>query len=245
MNTKTNMLSQNQVTLCEKKIGVKFKNKELLKTALIHPSFQSPKIPRSHSQKFQRFEFLGDSVLNFFAASELFKTFPEGDEGFLSQMRSILVSKKLLAKISRSLGLPKILLTGISGAFGQPLPQDKILADSLEVLIAAIYFDRGPKIAKRFLARCFTPYFNQKKLFRIDPNPKSALQEFVQKKFRVLPTYHSQKNQDGFIAWVSVKPLKRILKMKGEGVTKQEAEASAAAMLLTKLTKQKSKLKKR
>ncbi len=119
--------------------------------------------------------------------------------------------------------------------------REKILADSFESLIGAIYLDRGYGLVHRFLIRHFAPYFNEKKLFQIDSNPKSNLQEHVQKKWHILPTYLShQKEKDWFVTWVSIHGK---MKTKGEGETKQEAETEAAAKLLKRLQKNKTSKK--
>ncbi len=219
-------------------IGHVFRNKALLQSSLIHPSV-SQSLPNAD---FQRFEFLGDSVLNFFIAAKLYETFPEANEGFLSRLRSILVSRKLLAKIARSIRLKSFLTLGLAIAEQPARVQEKILADSFESLLGAIYLDGGYNRAHRFLLRYFTPYLNEKKLLQVDSNPKSALQEHVQKKWHILPAYASrQEKKDRFTVWVSIHGK---MKTKGEGETKQEAETEAAGKLLKRLEKNKKAKKK-
>jgi ribonuclease-3 len=213
----------------EKVLGKTFRNKQLLHTALTHPSFPTASHSAGFSERFQRLEFLGDVILNYFIATELYKRFPDANEGLLSRLRSILVSKKLLAKIARDIGMP-----APHGHIKEMIGNEKMRSDMFEVLIAAIHFDRGELAADRFLSKCFKPYFDQKKLFAFDPNPKSALQEFVQKKSGILPAYQTlfDKKHGSFVAYVTIK---RKLKTKGRGRTKQEAESQAAALLLKKL----------
>lgn len=223
----------------EKIIGFKFRRKELLQAALNHPSYQSDGQVIQTVENFQRLEFLGDSILNFFVAGKLYHLFPKANEGMLSRLRSILVSRKLLARIARSIRLRTYLLLGKRKQKQPEANHEKILADAFEALIAAIYFDRGEKAVQRFLMKYFKPYFDQKKLFQLDPNPKSTLQEYTQKKFGVLPVYQvrNTKNRKSFLASVTIRGKKNA---KGEGRTKQEAESQAAAALLKKL-----KIKKR
>ncbi|MBI4395139.1 MAG: ribonuclease III [Candidatus Omnitrophica bacterium] len=218
----------------EKAIGFKFKRKELLQSALNHPSYHSEGQTIQTVEDFQRLEFLGDSILNSFIAGNLYHLFPKANEGLLSRLRSILVSRKLLARIARSIRLKTYLLLGKRKRNRPELNHEKILADTLEALIAAIYFDRGEKNVRRFLSKYFKPYFDQKKLFQLDPNPKSALQEYTQKKYGSLPVYQIQmtKNQKSFVASVTIRGNK---KAKGIGRTKQEAESQAATALLKKL----------
>ena len=217
----------------ERIAGQVFRKKKLLLAALTHPSYQpkgDPNKTRNVGPSFQRLEFLGDSVLNVFIAEKLYELFPQADEGLLSQLRSILVSRKLLARIAHSIRLRSFLLLGQPILKQSPRIREKILADSLEAFIAALYLDRGLAGTKNFLLGCFAPYFNQKKLFQVDPNPKSTLQEHVQKKLHILPTYECrQQEKDWFVAWVTVRGKMRT---KGEGETKQAAETEAAAKLL-------------
>ncbi len=222
------------MTRLEQTIGFRFRNKDLLLAALTHPSYQNEKGAKAPVKGFQRFEFLGDSILNFFIARKLYDLFPEANEGLLSRLRSILVSKKFLAKTARAIRLRSSLLLGERERKQPALLREKILADAFEALLAAIYFDRGQKAVEKFLLQRFKPYFNQKKLFQFDPNPKSTLQELTQKKFGVLPAYQTRhgENHQSFTAWVTIK---RKMKTKGAGRTKQEAESQAAAALLKKL----------
>lgn len=219
-------------------IGYSFRNKALLRSSLMHPS-ASQNLP---NPDFQRFEFLGDSVLNFFIAAKLYETFPEANEGFLSRLRSILVSRKLLARIARAIRLKSFLTLGLVIGQQPTRVREKILADSFESLIGAVYLDGGHARAHRFLLRHFASYFNEKKLLRVDSNPKSTLQEHVQKKWHILPTYSSrQEAKDWFAVWVSIQGK---MKTKGEGETKQEAETEAAGKLLKRLERNKKVKKK-
>lgn len=222
------------MTRLEQTIGCRFRKKNLLRAALMHPSCQTWQEPVASAESFQRLEFLGDSVLNYFIAKKLYALFPEANEGLLSRLRSILVSRKLLARVAYTIRLEKSLLLGEREQNQPPALREKIMADAFEALIAAIYFDRGQKAVEQFLLKYFKPYFNQKKLFQFDPNPKSTLQEYTQKKFGGLPLYvvRHEKKRNQFKAWVSIK---KKTKAQGIGRTKQEAESQAAAALLRKL----------
>ena len=217
----------------EQKTGLSFRSKKLLFTALAHPSYQSNNASNRSPINFQRLEFLGDAILNFFIARKLYSLFPEANEGLLSRLRSTLVSQKLLARISRSMSLISFLLVGKREQLPFALAREKVLADAFEALIAAIYLDRGLKATEQFLWKHFERRLDQKKLFRFDPNPKSTLQEYVQKRFHILPSYQpGAQHRNRFTTWVSIRGTK---KTKGEGRTRQEAEVCAAANLLRKL----------
>src|SRR3990167_2095161 len=89
----------------EKTIGLKFRKRALLQTALSHRSHPNIEQTAETGVAFQRLEFLGDSILNFFIARKLYHLFPKANEGMLSRLRSTLVSRKLLARIARLIRL--------------------------------------------------------------------------------------------------------------------------------------------
>ena len=129
----------------ERIIGYKFRDEELLERALTHPSAVD-----SHTLSYQRLEFLGDALLNFFVAEWLFKRNREASEGKLTELRKIMVNSEALAKISQMLGLKKFLKVELSN---DEQVSDSILCDVFEALVAAIYLDGGFKAAKNFVKR--------------------------------------------------------------------------------------------
>src|SRR3989338_5933578 len=186
----------------ERLIRIKFRNQDLLLSALTHQSSLYGSDLPPDKDSFQRLEFFGDAIVNRFIAERLYHLYPEANEGFLSRLRSILVSRRLLSKMARSIRL-KSFLTLSREERAQPLlHREKLLADAFEALSASIYFDRGQKTSDQFLNRMFKPFLNQKRLLRIDPNPKSALQEYSQKAHASLPVYETRFNQkqDRFVA---------------------------------------------
>ena len=220
------------MTAIEKAIGQSFKKQKLLISALTHPS--SPDGEDTGGLQFQRLEFLGDSIVNSFIALEIYRIFPSANEGTLSRLRSILVSRKTLAEIATKLRLKKYLRLGYYEQKNLELLQEKIVADAYEALVAAIYLDRGRKKVEQFLAKCFKPYLNRKKLIRFRSHPKNILQEYSQKKSGMLPKYESQFNAAKKLFHASASLNQRV-KAKGSGRSKQEAEAAAALTLIRKL----------
>ncbi len=220
------------MTGIEKAIGETFKKQALLISALTHPSYPDPQ--ETGGLSFQRLEFLGDSIINSFIAFEIYQIFPNANEGTLSRFRSLLVSRKTLAEIAVKFRLKKYLRVGYQEQKRPDLINEKIMADAYEALVAAIYLDRGQRKVERFLAKCFKPYLNQKKLFQFTSHPKSILQEYSQKKSGGLPRYETKfdDRKELFQTYVSIN---KKTKTKGIGRTKQEAEAGAAAALIQKL----------
>lgn len=227
------MKKQSKISrLRPKKFFMKFKNALLHDAAFMHPSYRNESLVEGKYDDFDRLEFFGDSILNFVICRKIYKLFPKADEGLLSRLRSILVSRKILSRIARELDLPKWLKLGKSLESQEDFLKSKMYADAFEALIAAIYFDQGFEKTERFLLKCFASYFDVKKLFRLDPNPKSTLQEIAQRHWQKLPFYTSENNEKGCKTLVLINQR---LKAKAEGRNRQESEEKAARLLIRKL----------
>jgi len=218
----------------EKALGIKIKKKGGYESALTHPSFRyENKVgPLDH---FDRMEFLGDSILNEVICRKIYDLFLDADEGLLSRLRSTLVSRRILIKIARDLKLNKFMLLGRGFKKSSPaFLKAKVLADVFEALIAAIYFDRGKKTAENFILNHFADYFDIKKLFRLDPNPKSTLQEISQRHWKKLPQYDCLPTAKGVQVTAWIDGQKRA---KAVARSRKEAEEKAARALVLKLRK--------
>lgn len=218
-------------------LGFPVKTLSWYHAALTHPSFRNENIREKGLEDFDRLEFLGDSILNEIICQKLFTTFPEADEGMLSKLRSILVSQRILSRIAKTLKLQKFILLGRSlrHDFMKGPLQMKLLTDAFEALFAAIYFDHGHDRIERFILKHFDKYFDPKLLFRLDPNPKSTLQEMTLKKWQKLPEYKHVFSAAGVKTVVSVGR-----KRKGTGFDKikRESELKAARALIQILRKE-------
>ena len=214
------------------KFFLRFKNLKLKDAALLHPSYRNETAGLPRYDDFDRLEFFGDTVLNFVICRKLYKQFPEADEGLLSRLRSILVSRKILSRIAREIKLPRWLKLGKGLSLQEDFHKSKMFADAFEALIAAFYFDQGFKRTEQFLLKCFKGYFDMKKLFRLDPNPKSTLQEISQRHWQKIPLYQSQNENSEFKCTVSIN---RLYQARGLGRNRQEAEEKAARLLIRKV----------
>jgi len=179
----------------------------------------------------ERLEFLGDSVLNLYISIRLFEIFPVAAEGALTRMRSYLVNTRRLAKLSKELGLDKILRVGESFE-GDPVEQTSILADTFEALLGAVYIDKGWKAAGAFVEKYFDIEKASSKL-----DSKSKLQQLVQKQSGFLPKYNVVK-EDGlphkkhFVVEVE---FDGAVRGAGEGSNKKNAQEGAAKDALSKM----------
>lgn len=213
--------------------GITFSDPTLLEAALTHPSYRNENPPLSLPH-FDRMEFFGDAILNFVICCELMREFPEANEGILSRYRSTLVSKKILARVAGEIRLGPLLKLGrgLKNEKGSQGQGAKILADAFEALIAAIYEDRGLPAAKKFILKHLGPYLNPRRLLRLDPNPKSSLQEFAQKHWKRIPEYTWKPVKQGIRVEVRIGKKYRAAVT---GTNRRELEEKAARDLLRKL----------
>ena len=213
-----------------KKIKVPFQNLVLLNSAFTHKSFlNETTIPYEDNE---RLEFLGDSVLGLVVSNYLFNKFPTHSEGRLSKIKSRIVSGAVLAKISTTLGLSHYLLLGKGEKASGGANNRSNLENVLEALIGAIYLELGMNaVADFILPHVEDIVENELHSYK---DYQTALQEFCQKKFKILPTYEilSEEGPDhSKIFRVKVK-IKNVGEKIGIGNSKQKARQDAASKLL-------------
>jgi len=211
--------------------GFSFSNPKLLEAALTHPSYRNEH-PHLRLPDFDRLEFFGDAVLNYVVCCELIDAFPEANEGILSRFRSTLVSRRILARVAREIQIRRLLKLGQGLRKEKGNQQSKVLADALEALIAAIYEDQGLSQAREFILKHLGPYFNPRRLLRLDPNPKSTLQELSQKQWKRIPEYSWRSTRQGIRVEVRIGRKYRVAVT---GKNRRELEEKAARELLRKL----------
>ncbi|MBM3115518.1 ribonuclease III [Jeongeupia naejangsanensis] len=213
-----------------KVLGYSFQEPQRLKQALTHRSYSS-----THNE---RLEFVGDSILNAVIARTLFLAFPQLTEGELSRLRASLVRQEALAEVASELQLGDYLSLGEgelkSGGHRRP----SILADALEAIFGAIWFDGGFAEAERVITALFAS-----RVAKIDPaqalkDPKTGLQEWLQARRQPLPEYVLAR-QDGespnqvFEVVCLVRGLQ--VEARAEGPSRRNAEQQAAAAALALL----------
>jgi ribonuclease III len=222
----------------EKKLGLKFKNPELLKQALIHRSYLNENRGEELRNN-ERLEFLGDAVLELIISANLFVKFPNKTEGELTAIRSAIVRTESLAEESRRLDIGKHLLMSKGEKDSGGEDKDFILANTYEALLGAIYLDQGIEECKKFVERTVLkklPRIISEELF-IDP--KTKIQELVQAKYKVTPTYRITKEQgpDHDKSFTVVLEVGNKLMAEGSGLSKQKAEEEAAQKAIDILEK--------
>ena len=211
------------------RFSLPFRNKDLLIHALKHRSYlivtKEDKI-----QSNERLEFLGDSILNFVLTEYLYETFPNRTEGQLSKMKSILVSKKVLADIANTMDLGQYILLNKGEEKTGGRKRESVLADTVEALIGAIYLDRGLKFAKRFISNYLIDDIDKFLSDKDMKNYKSELLEMIQANSNQMPEYVVTKEsgpEHDKIFYIDVK-FRNDCIGSGKGTSKKSAEQNAA-----------------
>ena len=208
----------------EKKIKVSFKNKFLIKKALTHKS-------SNQIENNEKLEFLGDRVLGFVISKKIIDLYPEEEEGNLDKRFAKLVNRETCSKIAWSIDIQKFLIIGDSHK--KISKQDsKILSDSCEALIGAIYIDRGFEFVRKFILDIWKDNLKNSNITLLDS--KTRLQEYSLKTYKKLPSYiliktFGPRHKPVFKISVNIPNSKRFI---GSGNSKQQAEQDGAKKLL-------------
>ena len=212
----------------QKRLQHAFSNSKLLVQALTHRSFSS-----DHNE---RLEFLGDSVLNLAVAGLLFEQLSELPEGDLSRVRANLVKQDTLHQLALVLGLPELLRLGEGEARSGGKNRPSMLADAVEAVIGAVYLDAGYDKADQLVRRLFKDVQVNPQMKAIGKDPKTELQEWLQRRKMHLPLYKvvntmGAAHQQTFEVECEIAEFGRT--ERGTGISRRAGEqAAAAAMLL-------------
>lgn len=215
-----------------------FKNQDLLTTALTHRSALNEQNSTSRESN-ERFEFLGDAVLELATTRYLFHSFPETQEGLLTAYRSALVKTETLAKIARNLDLGRQIYMSKGEEATGGRDNDSLLADTMEAVIGGLYLDQGFKAVEDFLSDILFVEFDSILKQKLYKDPKSHLQELVQAQGKETPTYQvvSEVGPDHDKTFsINVMVGNQVLAT-GIGTSKQRAQQAAAQNALEKLEK--------
>ena len=204
----------------QKKINVKFKNLNLLTHSLTHKSFDT-------NRNNEKIEFLGDRVLGLVIAKKLLETYPDEKEGILDKKFASLVNKKTCLEIAKKINLEKFILT-FNPKNKKIKIEDKIVSDSCEALLGAIYLDKGLIVAEKVILDLWKNKIKESVVTQIDA--KTKLQELALKDFKKLPVYKfisstGPRHKPSFKVGVKLPNSKYFF---GLGKSKKDAEQNAA-----------------
>lgn len=214
-----------------------FKNQNLRRLAFVHRSYLNESKNKEFSN--ERLEFLGDSILSFVVSQYLYKTYPNFEEGILTNLRAQLVNTKSLGETARELGFGDMLILSKGEEESKGRQNQSILANVFESFIGALFLDQGIEKVTDFLMQTIilkADSFVKSKSFK---DPKSLLQERIQSQKQTSPLYkvlgesgppHSK------IFTVGVYSGENLLS-KGIGKSKHQAEEEAARIALEELQK--------
>jgi ribonuclease-3 len=216
---------------CEAVLRYSFNNPVLLREALTHASGANHRLTSN-----ERLEFLGDAILGAIVCEALFRMFPDYLEGELTRIKSVVVSRRTCAKISRSLGLDAFLVMGKGMGTHDETPSS-VLADVFESLIGAIYLDGGMEAAKRFILRHVEAEIDATVEGNGGLNYKSHLQQVAQRQFGETPTYLllDEKGPDHSKCFKISAQIGRQQYAPAWGRNKKDAEQRAAMNALSQL----------
>lgn len=218
-------MDNNKLQEFEKNIGYIFKNKNLLKLALMHSSYNST--TKDVNTNNERLEFLGDAVLELMSSEFLFNEYKDKPEGELTKIRASLVCEPTLAECARGINIGKYMLLGKGEYITGGNDRDSIISDAMEALIGAIYLDGGFAFAKEFVLKYVLNDIENKQLFY---DSKTILQEMIQKKHNCTAEYvlldsYGPDHDKTFVAEVRIG---NDVLGHGKGRTKKRAEQMAA-----------------
>lgn len=250
-NNKNYLVQEGDVnTLLHEYIGITSKDINIYRKAFVHKSYCTRKnenfltgnkncphdcLPLQEESN-ERFEFLGDAILNMTIAEYLFQRYPTENEGFLTRMRTKLVNGKMLAHLSNLVGLPKYVMLSKQIEEGDGRTNLNILEDVFESFIAAIFFDLGLKYAQDWVINIIERNVDFSDLVRLNNNYKDIMLKYFQQTYGYIPKFYEiEVNSDGRHKHfkLCLKDNKNSIISYGEGKTKKEAENDAAKKAIT------------
>ena len=216
----------------ENKLGYKFKNTGLLKTALTHSSYAN----EHRCKSYERMEFLGDSVLGLIVSTFLFEKMKSVDEGDLSRIRASLVCEESLAEEARKIGLGEYILLGNGEERSGSRERASILSDAFEATLGAVFLDGGIDVAKEYLFKIMGDKLLEAVKHKSVKDYKSRLQEVIQHRthgktkieYKVV-SESGPEHQKSFCVELLIDGKKIT---NGKGFSKKEAEQKAAQQAL-------------
>jgi len=226
--TKNSYHKQSNINRLEKSIDYKFENINLLKEALTHRS--------AGAKNNERLEFLGDSILNFVIAADLFIRYPKSSEGDLSRLRASLVNKEGLYLVSQDLKLGDYLTLGSGELKSGGYRRNSILADAVEAIFGAVYTDSNLERCRKLILQLYHMQLENIPDADLLKDPKTRLQELLQSRKLGLPDYDvievvGQAHNQQFTVCCNIDKLE--LQTQGKAGNRRKAEQLAADKIIS------------
>ena len=245
-NSLNKLLSKNDITNILKNININdFKptNLELYQTAFVHKSYCHMKdyeefendiqaLPLQ-KESYEKMEFLGDSILGYIVCEYIFQRYTiiyDQDEGFLTKMKNRLVCGEMLCKLASDIGFNKhIIISKHIDENCNGRNNKNILEDVFEALIGAIYLDHSYEVAERFITAVIEKYIDFTELLLTDNNYKDQISRYLQKNYKVYPSYQHEKKED--VYYCKLLQEDKVISV-GEGNSKKRSEQEASRKAL-------------
>lgn len=212
-----------------------FNNPDLFEQALTHKSWVNEHTGVRASN--ERMEFLGDAILEFVVSKEIYQSFPDKEEGYLTALRANLVNTVNLAEVAKTLSLGEQLYLSRGEDDGGGRTNPSLLADTVEAIIGALYIDQGLDAVYEFIKSNLLIQVEEKTKTNLK-DPKSRIQEYLQAKAMPAPKYKviSESGPDHDKQFVIQVVVNNEAIGEGSGKSKSEAEQRAAESALSKLS---------
>ncbi len=208
-------------------LGASPKNLNLYRLAFLHASASKESVSKTYKESNERLEFLGDSVLGMITAAYLFKKFPFKDEGFLTEIRSRMVSRESLNVLGRKLGLEEVI--EYENQKKSILSRSSMYGDALEAFIGAIFLDKGFSFTQNFIiSKILIQYFDLETVVQNNPNFKSLLIEWAQKEGKKVQFTLEEEGLHHNKEFTALVLLNDEKITEGKGYSKKKAEQTAA-----------------
>ena len=222
----------------EASLDYRFRDRGLLHSSLIHRSYYAGTEVDASLRSNERMEFLGDSVLSLVVNNYLYHRYPERTEGELTKMKSVVVSKQVLAHLAKKLDLGRYVEVSDNARRAGVSTMDSVLADALEAVFGAVFMDGGFEASRRTILRLLPDNLGDVVYQEESINYKSLLQEYIQALHKVPPRYrvHSTTGPDHDKEFAVEVVVKGNILGSGTGKTKKDAEQKAAREAYRRLT---------
>jgi ribonuclease-3 len=224
--------------LLERTLDYRFRDRALLIASLVHRSYYAGTDANTALQSNERMEFLGDSVLSLVVNDYLYHRYPDKTEGELTKMKSVVVSKQVLAHLAKKINLAPFVLVSDNAQRAGVSSMDSVLSDTLEAVFGAVFIDGGFESARRVVLEVLPDNIGDVVYKEESINYKSLLQEYIQALHKVPPRYrvHSTTGPDHDKEFSVEVVVKGNILGTGSGKTKKHAEQEAAREAYRRLT---------
>lgn len=223
----------------EGSLGHRFANPSLLVASLVHRSYQSEAEEDVRpSDSNERMEFLGDSVLSLVVNDYLYSRYPDRSEGDLTKMKSVIVSKQILAHLAKRIDLGSFVLVSDNAQKAGVSEMESVLADTLEAVFGSVFLDGGFEAARDCILRVLPDDLSEVVYQEDTINYKSLLQEYIQALHKIPPRYrvNATAGPDHAKEFTVEVVVRGNVLGQGVGKTKKHAEQEAAREAYRRLT---------